>query len=50
MPLAEERKMKRDRFVELVEEALHALPARFRKRIHNLAILVASGFVFTKGP
>jgi predicted Zn-dependent protease with MMP-like domain len=32
--------MKREKFVKLVEEALDALPARFRKRIHNVAVLV----------
>ena len=32
--------MERERFVKLVEEALDALPARFRKRIRNLAVLV----------
>ncbi len=32
--------MKREKFVKLVEEALDSLPARFRKRIHNLAVLV----------
>ena len=34
------RKMKREKFVKLVEEALDSLPARFRKRIHNVAVLV----------
>jgi len=38
--LAEERKMERERFVKLAEEALDALPAKFRKRIHNVAVLV----------
>ena len=37
---AEERKMEREKFVELVEEALGALPTSFRKRIHNVAVLV----------
>jgi predicted Zn-dependent protease with MMP-like domain len=32
--------MTRERFVRLVEEALDALPERFRKRIHNVAVLV----------
>ena len=32
--------MKRERFVTLVEEVLDKLPERFRKRIHNLAVLV----------
>jgi predicted Zn-dependent protease with MMP-like domain len=32
--------MKREKFVKLVEEALDSLPARFRKRIHNVAVLV----------
>lgn len=32
--------MERKRFVELVEEVLDALPEEFRRRIHNLAILV----------
>jgi predicted Zn-dependent protease with MMP-like domain len=36
----EERKMEREKFVKLVEEALAALPTRFRKRIHNVAVLV----------
>ena len=34
--------MKRERFVKLVEEALGALPARFRERIHNVAVVVES--------
>src|SRR5260370_17371367 len=33
-------RMKREKFVTLVEEALAALPTRFRKRIHNVAVLV----------
>jgi predicted Zn-dependent protease with MMP-like domain len=32
--------MEREKFVKLVEEALGALPAKFRKRIHNVAVLV----------
>lgn len=32
--------MKREKFVKLVEEALDALPARFRKRIQNVSVLV----------
>jgi predicted Zn-dependent protease with MMP-like domain len=32
--------MEREKFVKLVEEALDALPERFRKRIHNVAVLV----------
>ena len=32
--------MDRERFVKLVEEVLDALPVEFRKRIHNLAVLV----------
>jgi predicted Zn-dependent protease with MMP-like domain len=36
----EGRKMERERFVRLVEEALDGLPGRFRKRIQNLAVLV----------
>jgi predicted Zn-dependent protease with MMP-like domain len=32
--------MDRERFVKLVEEALNTLPAEFRRRIHNLAVLV----------
>jgi len=32
--------MEREKFVKLVEEALDALPTRFRKRIHNVAVLV----------
>jgi predicted Zn-dependent protease with MMP-like domain len=37
---AEERKMEREKFVKLAEEALDALPTKFRKRIHNVAVLV----------
>jgi predicted Zn-dependent protease with MMP-like domain len=37
---AEERKMEREKFVKLVEEALGALPAKFSERIHNVAVLV----------
>src|SRR5258708_26845628 len=33
-------RMEREKFVTLVEEALAALPTRFRKRIHNVAVLV----------
>jgi len=33
-------KMDRESFVKLVEEVLDALPVEFRKRIHNLAVLV----------
>jgi len=32
--------MEREKFVKLVEEALNALPTKFRKRIHNVAVLV----------
>jgi predicted Zn-dependent protease with MMP-like domain len=32
--------MKREKFVKLVEQALDALPARFRKRMQNVSILV----------
>ena len=32
--------MEREKFVTLVEEALAALPTRFRKRIHNVAVVV----------
>ena len=32
--------MEREKFVQLVEEALGALPAEFRKRIHNVTVLV----------
>ena len=32
--------MEREKFVKLVEEALATLPARFRKRIRNVAVLV----------
>ena len=32
--------MKREKFVKLVEEALDALPARFRKRMQNVSVLV----------
>jgi len=34
--------MEREKFVKLVEEALGALPAKFSKRIHNVAVLVES--------
>jgi predicted Zn-dependent protease with MMP-like domain len=37
---SEVAKMDRESFVTLVEEVLDALPAEFRKRIHNLAVLV----------
>ena len=32
--------MEREKFVKLVEEALGGLPTTFRKRIHNVAVLV----------
>ena len=32
--------MEREKFVNLVDEALGALPMRFRKRIHNVAVVV----------
>lgn len=32
--------MKREKFVKLVEEALDALPARFRKRMQNVSVFV----------
>jgi|SRR6266850_1187427 len=32
--------MEREKFIKLVEEALEGLPTRFRKRIHNVAVLV----------
>jgi predicted Zn-dependent protease with MMP-like domain len=32
--------MEREKFVKLVEEALDGLPTRFRKRIHNVTVLV----------
>ncbi len=32
--------MDREHFTELVEQALDSLPARFRKHIHNVAVLV----------
>jgi predicted Zn-dependent protease with MMP-like domain len=32
--------MEREKFVKLVEEALDALPLRFRKRIQNVSVLV----------
>ena len=32
--------MEREKFEELVEEALDELPAKFRKRIQNLAVVV----------
>ena len=38
--LDQERKMEREKFVKLVEEALGALPTKFRKRIQNVAVLV----------
>ena len=33
-------KVERDRFVKLVAEVLDVLPEEFRKRMHNLAVLV----------
>lgn len=32
--------MKRERFIELVQEALDSLPEQFRTRLHNVAVLV----------
>ncbi len=32
--------MEREKFIKLVEEVLDALPTRFRKRIHNVTVLV----------
>ena len=32
--------MEREKFLKLVEEALDGLPMRFRKRIHNVTVLV----------
>ena len=32
--------MRRDRFETLVQQALRSIPAEFRSRIHNLAIIV----------
>src|SRR5207247_9953164 len=32
--------MEREKFVKLVEEALDALPLRFRKRMQNVSVLV----------
>lgn len=32
--------MRRERFTKLVQRALDSLPARFRERIHNVAVLV----------
>jgi predicted Zn-dependent protease with MMP-like domain len=32
--------MEREKFVKLVEEALDALPIRFRKRMQNISVLV----------
>ena len=32
--------MQREKFVKLVAEALDALPTRFRKRMHNVSVLV----------
>ena len=32
--------MKREHFIHLVEEVLDSIPAEFRQRIHNLAVLV----------
>jgi len=32
--------MEREKFVKLVEEVLEGLPTRFRKRIHNVTVLV----------
>jgi len=35
-----ENKMEREKFVKLVEEVLERLPTRFRRRIHNVTVLV----------
>jgi predicted Zn-dependent protease with MMP-like domain len=32
--------MEREKFIKLVDEALSALPTMFRKRIHNVALVV----------
>ena len=32
--------MKREHFIQLVEEVLDSLPMEFRERMHNLAVLV----------
>jgi predicted Zn-dependent protease with MMP-like domain len=32
--------VKREHFIRLVEEVLESLPSEFRRRIHNLAVLV----------
>ena len=32
--------MKQEHFIKLVEEVFESLPSEFRKRIHNLAVLV----------
>ena len=32
--------MKREHFIQLVEEVLDSLPMEFRERIHNLAVIV----------
>jgi len=37
---AQEHKMEREKFVKLVEQSLEGLPTRFRKRIHNVTVLV----------
>ena len=34
--------MQREKFVKLVEEALDAVPRRFRKQMHNVSVLVES--------
>ena len=39
--------MTRERFIRLVEEALEQLPARFRRRIENVAVIVED---YPRGP
>jgi predicted Zn-dependent protease with MMP-like domain len=42
--------MKRERFIQLVEEVLDSLPMEFRKRINNLALLVEDRPRMRKNP
>jgi predicted Zn-dependent protease with MMP-like domain len=38
--MQQEGKVKREHFIQLVEEVLDSLPMEFRERMHNLAVLV----------
>ena len=42
--------MNRERFVKLVTDVLDSLPFEFRKRMHNLAVLVEDQPPVPKGP